>query len=750
MKEVLVTSAGSYSVHSMRFGKVELLRVVADTHWMDRKITASLRLCVSRTGLIDMIKEVESVRTEKPAIPMELRERAEFALTMGTCDDPLLISSYRAALNVAARDGFSRASCNEYKRYLRQQRSRYPASRQVAGRYGWGYCYSCGAERPGRFRGRMCPSCTFKKPAGLAYLVSEGMEVCSDVAPVVYPGVVNTSTRHPPLKSGVMTTATEKCVSVRFSRSKVNELKRALELQPVERVGPRLGGVGIDGAIPFVSSVGVRPLAEAVCYRIFKQIAREVEAGSFEACTVLSEILLRSEAGSFLEQGEPMTIHEWLRSLKVASRRKILTQVAKEMLDRGHTHHDVGYIQAFVKSELLPYFGQGPLGPDYTSVRYVARLIQAPHDETHVIAGPYLKPLVDRLKKIWNHDNWLFYASVCPKKLDQWLARVRHATSWYWSDYSAFDATYSPEAWKMLEGFYKIIYPEAAIEFHRVLDIWRQPRGKCKVRADDAVLEYEADVCNASGRDDTGLANALLNGLVLGCSFAAALAGKPVSELHYQDVLRVQSLVDIAIVGDDSLVACAFDVMPYMSAIEVNIKSFGLIVKANGSHWIGDVTFLGMMPYSVGGSLHWGPTIGRRIFKAFWQREPIGNLPAWTRGVAKQLMLYRNVPILYDLAVQVDKLLSAHAVTPLSGQCEEEAKWSMSPLYSSYSVWSMIEEEQPQYTQETLEWVCARYAKAGLTLECIHHDLGVIKTISRLPAMVRLQTATACLEMDEL
>lgn len=503
-------------------------------------------------------------------------------------------------------------------------------------------------------------------------------------------------------------------------------------MEPIECRGPRLGGVAVDGAVPFVSSRGARPLAEAVLYRVFKAVVADVEHAYFQKARELAPSLLEG----FLVHGEPMALWEWITSIRNSRRRKALVKAMHALNERCEKHQDFGLIKAFVKSELLPYFVGTPDGPRNTGKAYVARLIQAPHDETHLVAGPWLKPLVYKLKRVWSMDNWIFYASVTPEKLDQWLARTCAAVSWFWSDYSAFDATWSDDAWDMVEGFYHIIYPQAPPEYWEVLKSWRSPKGRMRCHKEGITIEYEADVCNASGRDDTALANALLNGIVLALSFSAAISGKLVKELNSSDVHKASQLVDIAIVGDDSLVACKFDCTPLVPAILRGIEGFGLNAEVHSSHSLLDVTFLGMMPYLAGGRYTWGPTIGRRMYKAFWQREAEGNLPAWTRGVAQQLKLCRNVPVLYDLARKVDELLDGKPATPVP--FDEDRTWANRTTAA------------PLYDHQTVEWLAARYADHGLTPALVMEDLQTIQRIERLPAVVHLWTLRAAVCADDL
>lgn len=634
---------------------------------------------------------------------------------------------------------------------LRQLAECYEKPEDVSGPFKWGYCYSgCGKERPGKFYGRICPDCE-KRNTVLAEWVAQGLPVCTALNPVRYPGVVKTQRQNPPLKKGAETDAVygrEYVVTKRVGGKEVVVSEEEIaNAEPVKTPGPRLGGIGIDTAAPFATASGIRPLVDTVKYRMFKSLpGRKVNPEAFSRATNLLDTMLpRLTRQEVILEREKMfeEMLRWVQSMRCARRRKALMRALLELRNGGWVPpRDWNIIKPFVKSENLPHFKafrdwMFGLTFNREAYEYVPRPIQAPSDYSHLVAGPYLKPMVGGLKDDWCWTNWIFYASVCPEKLDKWLGRIRKCQSFFWSDYTAFDATYSAEAWNMIETVYKRCLPEASQEFWRIIDAWRTPEAQVTLRKSGYTLKYKGRVCNCSGRDDTALANALLNGIVLGLSFAAALSGVSLTELQPEHVENAKGLVKIAIVGDDSLVGCDFDVAEYKDAIESNIKEFGLIAKTETSDWIGDVTFLGMMPYPVeGGSLQWGPTIGRRAYKAFWQCDPVGSLPAWTRGVAQQLMLCRNVPLLYEMAKQVDGLLAGHKVTK--------------QVVDPNRVWSSRTEGTRYYSPTAISWLCRRYEPAGLTADMIYRDLGIISTITRLPAVVKLESIERMLCMDDL
>jgi hypothetical protein len=140
-----------------------------------------------------------------------------------------------------------------------------------------------------------------------------------------------------------------------------------------------------------------------------------------------------------------------------------------------------------------------------------------------------------------------------------------------------------------------------------------------------------------------------------------------------------------------------------------------------------------MMPYKSRAGLSWGPTIGRRLYKMFWMKE-FRNPSSWTRGVCQQGMLMKNVPIISELSQQIDYLLR--------GKCVTKQRMDI------HRPWHYFDKEQAPWDDVTLNWMCERYS--GLTVEMIKRDLRIIRTIDRLPAVVRLESLVQILQHDEL
>lgn len=685
------------------------------------------------------------VLEEYTEMPSSIANNLRWRLEHMTETDPGVASLLAYARGKAA-SGEDLPAARTAKSIRTEARSYRGALVGFNGRFSWGFCYGCGSESRGKYEMRLCKFCQSGGMSPLGRAVADGQEVATHSSPIHYPNFVTRDKAHPELKANVETTESDENGPYLGGRVRVYSEKRKTQLRydQIQGMvkpgkGPYGAGVLLDGASPFVTQAGTQPLVEAILFRVFKKLVfadgspRTVEPRAFKKATELaeSELLL----GKFLRSSPTvMKIIDYILSNPNPRRRKQLLEAWRLWDERGEHSPDWDEIQAFVKQENLPWFApkNGVLNP--TAVRYIARLIQAPSDESHLVAGRYLKPLVKELKSAWDKDNWIFYGSADPVTLDEWLQRIRGCESFFWSDYSAFDSTFSEHTWDMIEGFYRRIYPDAEEDFWEVMKFWRTPKGRIRVRADNTRVEYDAGVCNCSGRDDTSLANALFNGIALSMAFAAVLAKKRVFEVTEADLQKASTVCTISIMGDDSLVGCDFDVKPLEKEIVARLQEFGLIVKAESSRHLHDVTYLGMMPYFFkDGGVQWGPTIGRRLYKQYWMRE-LTAPAAWVRGVAEQASMWRNVPILYDLACRVQELLVGKSIT-------RERKDEIRP-------WHYRESETKKWDAYTVHMLCMRYS--GLTPEMIIEDLQTIRKIERLPAVVRLHSLEHILQKDDL
>jgi hypothetical protein len=280
---------------------------------------------------------------------------------------------------------------------------------------------------------------------------------------------------------------------------------------------------------------------------------------------------------------------------------------------------------------------------------------------------------------------------------------------------------------------YERIYDGRPETLWKALNVWRQPIGEAYSRKDDVCFKWKSPVCNASGRDDTALANAILNATVLSLSICAAINNVEIEDITPEMYSSMRSTTKISIVGDDSLVGFDFDVAPFAQQIEKNIRRFGLSVKAQHSTELMDVTYLAMFPLPVGGKWLWAPTIGRRLYKAFFKSDESGNGAAWCRGVAQQLALNRHVPILYELAAKVDELLKG-------GKISRE-------IVDENRIWAARTAATKDYDSTTVDALCKRY---GVTHAQVFEDIRRINSIAGLPAVAHLVVPMKACMLDDL
>jgi hypothetical protein len=138
------------------------------------------------------------------------------------------------------------------------------------------------------------------------------------------------------------------------------------------------------------------------------------------------------------------------------------------------------------------------------------------------------------------------------------------------------------------------------------------------------------------------------------------------------------------------------------------------------------------MPYRAGGRWLWGPTLGRRLYKAFWQLDATGHPVAWLNGVARQLSLFRHVPLLSEMAQKILELLSGHKERKVEAE--------------EYKPWTMRTEVAPEWDEETLYVLNVRY---GITRDMVDRDLSLIAKVERLPCVLWLECFRMAILMDD-
>lgn len=403
----------------------------------------------------------------------------------------------------------------------------------------------------------------------------------------------------------------------------------------------RLVGPCISGAYSMLSAMTEHNRLKALVVRMFRS-PPPPEKGIWE----FAKKFYRTIWPNFDHPPQPFSDEEWLASMP-SNRRQVLSE-AMDLYKRTGWCKSYARFNSFVKLELLPWFEKTDFGlVPLTSM--VDRLINAPHDVTHTIAGPKIKPYLGWLKQQWHHENFLFYGGVEPDKLHSWLQKVvgKGSRLVFWSDYSMFDASHNDATFSFVLEFYR--QHKSDRDFMKVLEAWRVPTGTIGRN-----IKYRGRAMNASGRDDTALLNALLNGLAMVLSVTASWYRIPLMEVTPSDVIRISSHLDLSVCGDDAL-GFLPPVAPdrareFIDCARANLKSFGFKAKMFASDRFEDAVYLGHRPLPVDGVWYWSRTLGRCLYKLGYQTSVGGDPRAHFHGICKMHdVCSKHVPILSDI-----------------------------------------------------------------------------------------------------
>lgn len=573
------------------------------------------------------------------------------------------------------------------------------------------------------------------------------------MVPTVYPGrvLVEGEERPPPAKKWAGIDVSTDCtveadeVLLAFDRVRRDDKGRryvpfgpeqvsALVGQYHRRWAMVLAGISVSGARPFMSAMSKYNQAKALLGRAFRKPAVQAKPGIWKWAERFERILLPEGF-----RRATLTPEEWLESMP-SGRRKVLA-LAMEKYQRWGWKKGYCKFKAFVKSERLPGFGKSDtevwLERDF---EMIDRLIQGPSDESHCVVGPEVKPFVAQLKEQWTTDFPIFYGSVTPEKQQVWLREtllpggVPGDHLYFWSDFSMFDNTHSDQTWDFMEGLYWRAGVESP-DFWKAMTAWRRPHGKI------GPFRYAARVMNASGRDDTALANGVLNGFASYLSACAAFLRIPLTTLTPEMVLSCFDEVRISVCGDDSLgrlpMMSDAEIKDFSRAMKENIGCFGFEAKLDYSDRVHDAVYLGARPYPTREGWVWGKTIGRAVYKMGWVEEKAGRDPsAVMYGIAD---MHRRcsaaVPVLSDLAEKICQLNHGQRITHVIADQNKPWEWHV--------------EGGAGYDDATLEYVAQTYSHRNrplcsiqracefeVTAEDLRGLIGHIRSIEALPCVI--------------
>jgi len=547
----------------------------------------------------------------------------------------------------------------------------------------------------------------------------------------------------------------KKAMTTRWERVEdADELLEKLgQLKSEEVRTAMLGGIGCSGATVMVSAKTPFNQFKALAGRLFRMPKTRPRKGAFQwlaACytSILPDL-----------KAEPMEFPDWLLTMRPSRRRALLR--AWETLQRiGWKKRDERF-QAFVKTELLPDFSkemtvaigqqdERELQELHGDLEMLDRGINGPLDPAHTVVGPVTKPLTLKLKEIWSQFGPIFYASAKPAVMHSWLQRLVAAEkcgrTFFWCDYSMFDATHSCDSWQFIESIYRQSCSDPLV--FRILKAWRTPGGSF------GAFRYQARNMNASGRDDTALANGILNGLIIYISVLAALLAKDPMSLTIEDLRSGADSIFVGVAGDDSLGSVALEgrsAEQFQAAVKANVAVFGFEAKLCLSERLDDCIFLGNRAYRRSGTEErwWGKTIGRSTYKLGWVRETgRADLLAITTGVHQ---MHRDcsaiVPILWDIADQVSILRTGRKSTPYL--FDEDRPWTEQQPTPPYDE-TTLQQVADLYTRRRTLLCPGEVAETEVTVASLKHLIKAIRSVHTLPAVIDSPTWRLLIAADEL
>jgi hypothetical protein len=197
--DVVEAGNSSYVARPVKHRGVDMLRLICTNASLLNRFQRSLRDLIP---FVNSAAEVTLATSGEVDVEEEAKQAAMWSIVLNTTKDPVSVAALNRFRNSAASQGYGKGAVKavDARDWVKQTRQMFPDVDGVGGRFQWGYCYSCGKELPGTFKNRMCKDCGQRKNSILGRMVAEGSQVGSPAMPVVYPGVVNTVTRHPPLK----------------------------------------------------------------------------------------------------------------------------------------------------------------------------------------------------------------------------------------------------------------------------------------------------------------------------------------------------------------------------------------------------------------------------------------------------------------------------------------------------------------------------------------------------------------------
>lgn len=221
--DIVVLDGHQYLARKVSKYGVQLLELVYASAGMSKRqcdfdFGGSVRTAAaSIIPFLDTASEARVIpKTGKPKVAEKTVQKALWTAVIHREADPLKLAQLQRMRQDAATAGYADDEAQACLETVNQLALTFPEAGVVAG---IPECFSCGTGGPGTYKGKLCKACSKGRNSRLGVMVAEGLSVAGPGCKVVYPGVVNTRSRHPPLKEGVESFATERS----FQLSRVGE-----------------------------------------------------------------------------------------------------------------------------------------------------------------------------------------------------------------------------------------------------------------------------------------------------------------------------------------------------------------------------------------------------------------------------------------------------------------------------------------------------------------------------------------------
>ncbi len=358
------------------------------------------------------------------------------------------------------------------------------------------------------------------------------------------------------------------------------------------------------------------------------------------------------------------------------------------------------------------------------------RTICSPSLVSHLVMGPYMKQLTEGLHEIWGVDNWITYAGgLNPETMTAKLNTLVQPDcrsykgsyrSTCTSDFTAFDATHSDLSFDYAHAVYKHLgLPDSEL-INEALQYWKTPKGYTKYGH-----KVVAGVLNASGRDDTAVLNAILNGTAQAVTHTGILCGTPNHLLLSGHLEYASQRLSIMVLGDDSYVTSC--IVPLVSDVQRRLATFGFEAKeCQVSALPFQSDFLAMRPLpAIRNGVEiasWSPILGRRLYKHHWCLSEGLSPYDWLSAVTiSEIINCSHTPILRDITYKTQALLEKRV---------KSSRVVVNLSENPYSPWNRQSTLRLEQSLKSIDVLCDLY---GFTKADYHAFLQSLSRVDSLP-----------------